>query len=121
MRHTCQRYGLCVLAFLGNVEWNGDFVTGVALLAFALALVGFGFAWARPRALLILAAVWTVPLVGSDLLYFGLGINLVGYCGEPKCDPGPLPATLGLLALPIALVLAFAGITVRARRSATPQ
>jgi hypothetical protein len=106
-----------VLGVLDDVEWGGDFVFGVVLVGLALAVVAFGFGWGRWRALAVLAAVWTVPLVLSDALYFGSGANPFGfYCGEPKCDPGPLPATLIIFWLPGALVLSGAGIALRKRR-----
>ena len=43
------------------------------------------------------------PRFGSDVLYFGFGVNLIGYCGEPACDPGPIPTSLALFCLPFSL------------------
>jgi hypothetical protein len=55
------------------------------------------------RPLVVLGAVMTAALVVSDLLYFGFGVNLIGYCGEPKCDPGPIPAVIAVPDPPPAL------------------
>jgi hypothetical protein len=104
-------------AVLQDVEWGGDVVSGVVLVAFGVALVAFGYAWGRWRALAVLAAVWTIPLAAADLLYFGLDVNLLGYCGEPDCDPGPIPMTVLLLFLPVGLTLAGGGVAARRRRS----
>jgi hypothetical protein len=100
---------------LSDVEWGGDFVTGVVLTGLALGLIAFGFAWGRRRALTVIAVVWTVPLVASDILSFGFGVNLVGYWGEPECDPGPLPVSLLLMVLPVGLALTAAGVALRRR------
>lgn len=102
---------------LQGVEWGGDVVSGVALAAIGAALVAFGYAWGRRRALAVLAAAWAIPLVGADLVYFGLDINLPGYCGEPDCDPGPIPMTILLLFLPLGLALVAGGVAARRRRS----
>jgi hypothetical protein len=107
---------MVVLALLEDVEWEGDFVTGVVIVAFGFALAAYGFRWGRWRALTVLAAVWSFPLVASDVLYFGFGVDLLGiYCGEPVCDPGPLPATLVMFYLPVALALTGAGVALRRR------
>ena len=107
---------VAVLGVLDDIEWGGDFVTGVVLVGLALALFAYGFRWGRWRALGVLAAVWVVPLIAADVLYFGFGVNAFGsYCGEPECDPGPLPATLLVVYLPVALALS--GMGVRTRRA----
>lgn len=114
---ACDYGSVGVLGVLDDVEWGGDFVFGVVIVGFGLALVTFGFGWGRWRALAVLTALWTTPLVLSDVLYFGSGANPFGlYCGEPKCDPGPFPATLMIFYLPGALVLTGAGIALRKRR-----
>jgi len=95
---------------LSDVEWGGDFVTGLLLVAVALTLIAIGFLWGRWRALVVVAALWAIPLLFLDGLYFGLGVDVPGYCGEPECDPGPLPASLGLLVLPLALALVAVGV-----------
>lgn len=105
------------LAVLQDVEWVGDVVSGVVLAAIGAAVVAFGYAWGRWRALAVLAAVWAIPLIAADLLYFGLDINLLGYCGEPDCDPGPIPMTVLLLFLPVGSALAASGVAARRRRS----
>jgi hypothetical protein len=77
-------------------------LTIVILLVVAAGLVAFGFTSGRFTALVMLGAAMTAALVISDVLYFGFGVNLIGYCGEPKCDPGPIPA---IIAVPFLIFL----------------
>jgi hypothetical protein len=95
----------------------GDLANGALISLAVVALVALGFAVGRWRVLGVLAGVVVLALVGSDALYFGLGVNLAGYCGEPRCDPGPLPLSLGLLFLPAVLALAALGVALRRRRA----
>jgi hypothetical protein len=104
------------VAVLEGVEWGGDFVTGVALIAIALALVALGVRWGRWHAVLVVAVLYSAPLLLLDALYFGLGLNLAGYCGEPKCDPGPVPLSFGLILLPVVLGLPALGVVGRRGR-----
>jgi hypothetical protein len=99
---------------LSTIE-SGDMLTGIGLVVAAASIVVYGFVWGRWRALIPLAVVWTVPLILADLLYFGFGVETVRYCGEPTCDPGPLPASLGILFLPIGLALCSVGVVLRRR------
>jgi hypothetical protein len=102
---------------LHDVEWAGDVLNGVVLAAAGATLVAYGYLWGRRRALAVLAAAWAIPLIAADLLYFGLDVNPLGYCGEPECDPGPIQASILLLFLPVGLALAATGVSVRRRRS----
>jgi hypothetical protein len=105
------------VALLEDVEWGGDVVNGLVIALIGGGLISFGYAWGGSRAIYAMAALLTIPLVASDVLYFGFGVNLLGYCGEPKCDPGPIPVTLGLVFLPPALVLTWVGVVIRRRAS----
>ena len=98
---------------LDDVEWGGDGVAATLLVVLALAHVAVGFAWGRWRAIAYVAAGFIVLAVGLDVLYFGLGLNLAGYCGEPECDPGPIPMVFALLVLPVPLVLTAIGVGLR--------
>jgi len=98
-----------------SIEWGGDVLVAAAVVAIAVGLTAYGYAWPRWRALGILAVLWATPLLISDALYFGFDVETLPYCGEPDCDPGPLPASLGLAALPVALGLAAAGLKARRR------
>jgi hypothetical protein len=89
----------------------------LTLVGSSAALVGFGFAWGRFRALAVLTALWTIPPVASDILYYGFGVNLIGYCGEPVCDPGPIPASISAFFLPFPLFLAAVGVRLRQRET----
>jgi hypothetical protein len=66
--------------------------------------------------------LWSVPLIALDALYFGAGVDPGSavhrpiYCGEPRCDPGPLPVSLGLFFLPPAAALVTMGVGLRRRR-----
>src|SRR4051812_33603635 len=98
---------------LDDVEWRGDFVEAIEVVAFSFALIAVGFAWPSGRTLAGGSLLFSTPLVALDLLYFVLGINLAGYCGEPKCDPGPIPLSVMLMALPFLLILMWIGIELR--------
>jgi hypothetical protein len=91
-------------------------LTIVILLAVAAGLFAFGFASGRFVVLVVLGAVMTAALVISDVLYFGFGVNLIGYCGEPKCDPGPVPALLAVPFLIFPLFFVALGVRVRQDR-----
>jgi hypothetical protein len=94
------------------VVW-GDVLFALVLIAIGIALAVLGAVWGRWRAVPVVGLLYSAPLVLLDALYFGLGLNLGGYCGEPKCDPGPLPLSLLLIALPIVLALTALGVLVR--------
>jgi hypothetical protein len=98
-------------------------LTIVILLVVAAGLVAFGFTSGRFTALVMLGAAMTAALVISDVLYFGFGVNLIGYCGEPKCDPGPIPAIIAVPFLIFPLFFVAIGVRVRQdrRRSEIPQ
>ena len=98
---------------LDEVEWSGDGVTALFLLLLGLAFVALGFAWGRTRAVWVVALVLVLAAVGLDALYFGLGLNLAGYCGEPECDPGPIPLIIGIPFLPMPLALICLGVHIR--------
>ena len=102
---------------LDDVEWGGDAVTALVLVLLGLAFFALGFAWGRRRAIVLVALVLAVPTVALDALYFGAGVDLPGYCGEPECDPGPIPASLGLAFLPVPLALTTLGVALRRSRS----
>jgi hypothetical protein len=89
-------------------------LTIVILLVGAAGLVAFGFTSGRFIALAMLGAAMTAALVISDVSYFGFGVNLIGYCGEPKCDPGPIPA---VIAVPFLIPSVLRGY----RRSCSPR
>jgi hypothetical protein len=91
-------------------------LTIVILLAVAAGLFAFGFASGRFVVLVVLGAVTTAALVISDVLYFGFGVKLIGYCGEPKCDPGPVPAVLAVPFLIFPLFFVALGVRVRQDR-----
>ena len=103
-------------ALLDDVEWGGDAVTALVLVLLGLAFFALGFAWGRRRAIVLVALVLAVPTVALDALYFGAGVDLPGYCGEPECDPGPLPASLALAFLPVPLALTTLGVALRRLR-----
>jgi hypothetical protein len=94
----------------------GDVVTGVVLAAVAIVLFVLGYVSGRWKAPIAVGAALVVALVASDLLYFGLGVNLAGYCGEPKCDPGPIPAIFALPVVPLAVIPGMAGVAARRQR-----
>jgi hypothetical protein len=88
-------------------------LTIVVLIVVAAGLVALGFAWGRFIALVVLGAVMTAALVICDVLYFGFGVNLIGYCGEPKCDPGPIPSVIAVPFLIFPLFFVAIGVRVR--------
>jgi hypothetical protein len=88
-------------------------LTVLVLLGAAVGLVIFGLAWRRFIVLAVLAGVMTAAFALSDILYFGFGINLIGYCGEPQCDPGPIPAIILTPALIFPLFFVAIGIRIR--------
>ena len=94
----------------------GDAITGVLMTAAGIGLVGLGYLVGRWRVLIAVAVVIAVPLILSDVLYFGADVDLPGYCGEPKCDPGPIPMSIMLLFLPAILGLTALGVLGRRRR-----
>lgn len=69
------------------------------------------------KALTVVAAPAAVPTVVLDALYSGFGFNPSGiYCGEPKCDPGPIPMSGLLILLPAALTSVALGVVARSLR-----
>lgn len=58
-----------------------------------LAHLGLGYMTHRWLAVLLVPLVYVAAFLVSDLLYEVAGLNLAGYCGEPECDPGPIPAS----------------------------
>jgi hypothetical protein len=88
-------------------------LTVVLLLVVAAGLVAFGFVSGRFVVLVVLGAVTTAVLVISDVLYFGFGVNLIGYCSEPECDPGPIPAVIAVPFLIFPLFCVAIGVRVR--------
>jgi len=103
------------LAWFGALEGRPD--SGMAVLI-VLGIVGvkalIGFAWGRWKTLVVVAVLAVVPTVVLDALYFGLGFNPSGvYCGEPKCDPGPIPMSIMLILLPVALAGVALGVVAR--------
>lgn len=111
---------MALLAPLDDVEWSGDFLDALLALGIAVALIAYGFAWGRWRALGVLVTALAVPLIVSDVLYFGADVDPLGwYCEPDECDPGPLPASFGLLLLPAALGMAASGVALRRRRTGT--
>jgi hypothetical protein len=94
-----------------------DALSVLAVVGACAALVGFGFAWGHFRALAVLTALWAIPPIASDILYFGFGVNLIGYCGEPLCDPGPIPISMIVIFLPFPFFLVAVGVRLRQRQS----
>lgn len=72
-------------------------------------------------ALLGITAIVVTTTVTLDAIYFTLGKDPLdlGYCGEPQCDPGPIPATIGLVfLLPMYwAITATIGLVARLKRS----
>ena len=113
------------MAFLEDVEWGGDFVTGVVIVAIGAALVWFGFVARRLWAPVLVAVVPTVAAIASDVLYFGFDVDLIGYCGDVACEPSPcespcepIPVSFALFLVPPAVLLTWLGVVIRRRAAA---
>lgn len=95
---------------------TGDLITGAAIVLVAAVLGAIGYATGRFKVAVLLALALAAAALVSDLLYFSFGINLGDYCGEPKCDPGPIPLAWTVPFIPLLLAPVGFGVAVRTRR-----
>ena len=102
---------------------DGAIVMPSLLAVVAASLVATGFTRPLLSTAALMAAGWALGAVLMDAAFFGGGIRLAPYCGEPECDPGPIPAVFSVVMIPVGVMLVAAGIgigRIKRRQRAAP-